>query len=265
MNMSDRNERLTGRIILVVRWRLTIAVFVLLAILTAYVFYAFEPFEDNEKSTPAGIADFNDRKSFQIDPQAILESLNHGKTDVFSPVDASAELSLVKGRVSWLQSDFAKVASTLHEFIRMEPLTGWELHSMIFSATCQDDPIGFSEAHFYYFKTVFHSNGKIRYATEELIISPQYGRVEWAGESEFPRPLFGWKSLKLHEVKISAQRALKIAELYGGKKTRLLVQNRCRIHIGLSGNSNWEVLMYRDETGGLLFRMEIAPQTGRIQ
>lgn len=136
---------------------------------------------------------------------------------------------------------------------------------MHFSTPCKDDLNGFAEADFYYFKTTFRENGKIRYTTQNYFISPEYEKASWAGGANFPRPLIGWENIRLSQIQITAEDALAIAEAKGGKETRQLVENKCRIHVRLAGDSAWQILIFQNDTGSSLFRMVIDPESGKIE
>lgn len=243
-----------------------IATLAFLAFLGLSYVYVFDPFIPEVRYLPGGVSDFRDGDFYQMDSQTILASLDGGETNVFTPVAANSQAPIFEEPISWQQSDFLKVARGLNQFIWKEPLSGWKLYSMNFSAACQDDPIGFSEGDFYYFKTVFRDNGKIRYSTQDYSISPQTGAVSWAGGANFPHPPLGWASIRLSQIKVTAEDALRIAEENGGRETRLLAQNKCRMHMGLlSGDAVWQVFIYQDDTGSTLFRMKIDTRTGRIE
>lgn len=247
------------------RRRVMVAIAIFLTLLGISYAYVFDPFLEEARFFPVGIGDFRDRSSYQIDPNTIIAALDAGKTDVFTPVDSFQPAAAPNGFVSWQQDDFLKVARSLHQTVWAEPLTGWRLYSMHFSSACQDDPRGFTEGDFYYFKTTFRDNGKIRYTTQDFFIFPQHGQATWGGGSNFPHPLFGWQNIRLGRIQITAEDALTIAEENGGRESRLLVNNKCSIHVALSGNNTWQVYIYNDDTSALIFRMEIDPETGEIK
>jgi len=245
--------------------RVMIAIAVFLTLLAIAYIYVFDPFLGEARYFPVGIGDFRDRSSYQIDPIMIIAALDSGAADVFKPADSSQQTVVPNKSVSWQQADFLKVARSLNQTVRSEALSGWKLYSMHFSSACQDDPRGFTEGDFYYFKTTFRDNGKIRYTTQDFFISSQYGQATWAGGSNFPRPLFGWKNIRLGRIQITAEDALTIADDNGGRETRLLAGNKCNIHVTLSGDNVWRAYIYHDDTNALIFRMEIDPSTGRIE
>lgn len=245
------------------RRRTMIAIAIFLTFLVIGYIYVFDPGQF-DSHLPVGISDFRDTSSYQIDPITILDSIDGGETEVFTPVDSGLQTPLAE-TVSWQQADFIKVARTLNQFVWKEPLSGWRLYSMHFSTACKDNPSGFAEADFYYFQTTFRENGKIRYTTQNFFILPEYGEVSWAGGANFPRPLTGWENIRLSQIQITAEDALAIAEENGGKETRQLVDNQCRIHVRLAGDKTWQVLIYQNDTGSSLFRMVIDPESGKIE
>ena len=225
--------------------------------------YVFDPGE-YDRYLPVGISDFRDRNSYHIDASTILDSIDQGETEVFTLMSLDQRTPPDK-TASWGQADFVKVARTLNPIVWTEPLSRWRLYSMHYSLDCKDNPTGFTEADFYYFKTAFRDNGKIRYTTQNFFISPEYGEVIWAGGANFPHPLIGWQNIRLSQIQIPAEEALVIAEENGGKETRELVNNECTIHITLTGDSAWQILIYQIDTGSSLFRMTIDPESGKIE
>ncbi|MDQ3007345.1 MAG: hypothetical protein M3R47_18415 [Chloroflexota bacterium] len=245
--------------------RMLIAIAIFLTLLGIAYIYVYDPFLQEARSFPVGIGDFRDRNSYQIDPTTVLTALDSGTTDVFTPVDSSQPGGVPDESVLWLQEDFIKVARALNQTVWSEPLSGWKLYSMHFSTACQDDPRGFAEGDFYYFRTTFRDNGKIRFTTQDFFISLPDGQATWAGGANFSRPLFGWKNIRLGRTQITAEDALTIAEENGGRESRLLVDNNCNTHVMLAGDNVWQVYMYHDDTRALIFRMEIDPSTGQIE
>ena len=243
--------------------RTIIAIIIFVGLLVLGYFYVFDPGQ-YESYLPVGISDFRNRTVYQMDPQTILSSIDSGETDVFSPQDSAAQIPEPQA-VSWGQADFIKTVRALNQAVWQEPMSGWRLYSMHFSTPCGDSISGFAEADFYYFKTTFRENGKIRYTTQNFSISPEYEQAVWAGGATFPRPLIGWKYVRLNQIQVAAEDALAIAEENGGRETRQLVDNDCRIHVRLAGDMTWQILIYQNDTGSSLFRMVIDPESGKIE
>jgi hypothetical protein len=245
--------------------RVLIAIAIFLTVLGIAYIYVFDPFLEEARSFPVGIGDFRDRNSYQIDPNTIIAAFDSGRTDLFTLMDSSQPTAIPDASFSWLQEDFIKVARALNQTVWSEPLNGWKLYSMHFSTACQDDPHGFTEGDFYYFRTTFRDNGKIRFTTQDFFISLPHEQATWAGGANFAHPLFGWENIRLGRTQITAEDALTIAEENGGRESRLLVDNNCTIHVMLAGDNVWQVYMYHDDTRALIFRMEIDPSTGQIE
>ena len=245
--------------------RVLIAIAIFLTLLGIAYIYVYDPFLPEARSFPVGIGDFRDRNSYRIDPNTIIGALDSGATDIFTPIDSSRPDGVSDEPVSWQQDDFIKVARALNQTVWSEPLSGWKLYSMHFSTACQDDPRGFTEGDFYYFRTTFRDNGKIRFTTQDFFISLPYEQATWAGGANFAHPLFGWENIRLGRIQITAEDALTIAEENGGRESRLLVDNNCSIHMALAGDNVWQVYMYHDDTRALIFRMEIDPSTGQVE
>ena len=244
--------------------RTIIAVVIFLIFLLVVYFYVFDPGQP-DRYLPVGVSDFRDRTVYQIDTASILTSLAEGETNLFAAQETAPQTSTAL-LSSWRQSDFIDVARALNQVASQEPLSGWRLYSMHFSTPCKDDLSGFTEADFYYFKTTFRENGKIRYTTQNIFISPEYEQVIWSGGATFPRPLIGWDYVRLRRIQITAEDALAIAEENGGRETRQLVDNNCRIHVRLAGGDRtWQILIYQNDTGSSLFRMMIDTESGNIE
>jgi len=237
----------------------------LLVLLSVLYIYIFDPFTELTLDTPTGMGDFRDRGYYKINPEMILSDLESGKTEVYEVEIATPQSPLFDEPISWHQSDYLRISNSLQEFVWHESLDDWSLYYMDFSTICHDRLSGFGFGEFYYFKTSFLDNGKIRYIARGLQITPQYGDVAWGGRISFPRSLSGWKSIDLSDIKIVAEQALKIAEYNGGKTARLSVHNECKIDVRLSGYTGWEVVMYEIDTGSPIFRMEIDPYSGEIK
>ena len=243
--------------------RTIIVIVIFLIFLVIGYIYVFDP-GDYERHLPVGISDFRDRSFYEIDTMAILESINQGETEVFTP-SAIEQQTPLEESVLWQQADFVEVARTLNLFVWKEPLSGWRLYSMHFSTPCKDNLNGFTEGDFYYFKTAFRENGKIRYSAQNFFISPEFGEVTWAGGANFARPLLGWENIRLSEIQINAEDALAIAEANAGRETRELVDNRCRVHVRLGSDKTWQVEIYQSDTGSSLFRVVINSVSGKIE
>ena len=243
--------------------RVVKVVAICLIIVGAVIIYVFDPFIEGVQRYPSHLG--FERGYFKIDPETILISLDNGDTRVFTPETTSPEDPIFEKYFSWQQSDYTKITAALHEFVWDESLNDWKLYYMHFNTPCHDNLSGFELGEYYYFKTIFHKNGKVGYAGRGLLVTPQYGDVEWGSGPNYPHPIIGWKSVNLDQVKITAEDALRIAEENGGKVARLAVKDDCTIRIRLSGERvGWRVTISENSTGSTIFTIKIDPNTGRL-
>lgn len=206
---------------------------------------------------------------YDIDPESILESLEQGKTDVFDPVISTPEFNayLPTGSYPWNQSDYLMVVSALNQFVWKESLEEWRLYSLDFYRGCQDDPRGFDSGSFIYFK----NSSSLDYSVRKYEVYPiggMEGGVSW-GAGKFPRSLFGWKSIDLARLELSADDVLQLAEEHGGKEVRQISTNACTIYVSLTpngdnvgDNKDWVTTYYSDD-GYVLFKITVDPMNGR--
>ena len=210
----------------------------------------------------------SERGSFIIDPEKIIESLNNGGTDIFTPnlqqVDGEKPGVLFEKPINWTQREYLTITEALNQFVWKDVLNDWELYDMVFDLNCQDNPSGFERGGMTYFKTIPPDSGKKGYAVRDFFIDPKYTYVEWRGGANYPRPLFGWKGIDLDNLRITAEDALRIAEENGGKNTRLRFNNNCRIKLTLEPEryAGW-FIKYRVE-GLPEFGIMVDPFTGKI-
>lgn len=209
-----------------------------------------------------------DREFFLIDPVTILDSLRSGQKDVFrlypGQQDGEAPNVAFNGIINWNQGEYLMVVDALNQFVWKDELSDWEIYEMTFLLDCRENPSGFEHGSFTFFKTKFNDDGKKVYTVRDYFVEPEYMYVEWRSGADYPRPLLGWRSINLSDLKISAMDALKIAEEKGGRNSRLKFNNNCMIRTSLSPHlhDGWEV-SYSVETLPE-FTISIDPFTGKI-
>jgi hypothetical protein len=201
---------------------------------------------------------------FLIDSKTILDLLSKGETNVFTPSakqgsDFSAIIS--DGVMNWSQRDFLMIADAVNQKVWGDSLNDWKLYRMDFSTDCHINPNGFEEGRIVFFKADVNKINK--YVIREFLIKPKYGYVEWGGGARASRPLFGWKSVNTNRF-ISADDALKIAEVNGGKDTRIRSSNNCGILLDLvpETSEEWSIDYLVD--GLPEFGITINPSSGEI-
>lgn len=245
--------------------RMRIIVIAVLLVMLGII-YVFDPFMEQVLKNPNTISNFRYTGDYKINPETIVASLGRGEKDVFMPqlAPSDAYTSVSEGSIPWQQSDYFKIANALHQFVWKETTDNWHLYRMKFTTSCKDNLIGFGIGDFVYYKPIFTQQGHLRYTAREMIIHPLDSNVTWGGGTNFPHPLFGWKSVNLSKLKVVAEDALKIAEENGGKASRLSVQDECTIYLNLSGYSGWSVA-YHGAGDRLIFMIQIDPYTGNIR
>ena len=199
---------------------------------------------------------------YTIDPT----SLQNGDLDVFSPVSTGPELLPVNQQlpVDWLQADYFYIANTLYNSVLGKSLQDWNLNSMDFRLGCSKIRNGFQNGRFEFFKVVKEKEHEAR-MSRFIDIDPR-GNLVHIKEWEYYPKLVNWGIIDLTELKISADRALQIAETSGGEEMRQSVGNACNISLVLSpgpaNNRDWKVSYTRSDDRSSLFHIEIDPITG---
>jgi hypothetical protein len=218
----------------------------MLIFLVLFLTSCYDP-GDQESRYPSGISSYDDIRIYAFDPRTILTVQDQSDGAIFQPLPGWSDQGNIfqPGSFAWQQQDYLKVAGALNQIANQDNLEGWNLYSLSASRNCADTPIGFDRYWIIYFKTVAE-----RYTTREMDIYPLQKEAVWAGNIDFPRPFpFGWKSVDLKKLKITADDALQRAETNGGMIARQAVNNACNIFIGLTPNAdngNWSVSYFGD-------------------
>ncbi|MCC6300703.1 MAG: hypothetical protein IT314_15545 [Anaerolineales bacterium] len=221
---------------------------------------------DREVYYPSGfISDFPNSGTYKINPDKILVDLENGRTNVFEQafdLDTSTLAPLNSGSFIWEQSDYLVIANVFHQYVWNEPLYEWQVYQIDFGRGCNDNQVGFDAGNVIAYKKNLEQ--PTRYIVHFLGIYPLKGVVLW-GEGDFRKPLFGWKSVNLEDLKVSADKALQIAEAQGGEAFRLQVKNLCTTSVSLKpnpGNYDEWLVYYSDKGGVKNFLMWIDPSSG---
>jgi hypothetical protein len=215
-------------------------------------------------SLPMGLGSYNDIQYFSFEPESVLTVLDQGTGETFKPLPATVDNNLFSsGSFPWRQQDYLKIAGALNQVVAKDTLEDWKIFKLHFDRDCADNPTGFDYVNMTFFKT----DGD-QYSAREIDVYPLAKEADWGGDTHFPRPfLFGWKSIDLEKLKVTADDALQMAETNGGKEARLAEKNSCYILVMLSPNTdheNWGVYYYGDHSA-TLFAMTINPYSGEYQ
>lgn len=250
--MNVQQTKITRLFILLIFLSVTSALFI------------FRFLHDRGLQYPYSLTNFVDTGDYYIDPHVILGDLEQGEKNVFMPIDEdSVEVNnvYVNHSFSWQQSDYLLVADALQQFVWNDSLDGWKISGMVFWRRCRDDLVGFDSADIIFYKY----NNQGGYKVREMDIYPSGGGVSVGDADNWPRPLFGWDSINLNLLRITADDALKIAEENGGKEFRVTYQNECDILLVLRPNpsnmDDWSVY-YNYQGSSKTFEIRINPFTG---
>jgi hypothetical protein len=212
--------------------KLTIIIISLIS-LTALVSQLFNSPRDYRN--PGYFSSYPNSGYYKIDPETILESLDRGETNLFTPLSEDpSQVKSLHNSISWTQVEYLKIAGVLNQFIWNEPLDleGWKIYFIYFEVGCKDNLSGFDDFSIVYYKYLGVMDWKRVYTTRLIEVSPWNGIVRWGGEAKFTQPLLsGWGNVDLTKFAITADESLRIAEGNGGKEARLKVENECMINI----------------------------------
>lgn len=203
-----------------------------------------------------------------IEPKHLIDSLQNGDINAFSPVNEEPELLPIDKQesVDWLQEDYFYIANTLYEGVLRKTLQGWQLKSMSFSSRCDYVQHGFQNGRFEFFKVVKEKEQESRFI-RFIDIDPR-GNFVHVKEWEFYPSLLNLEAIDIAQLRISAEHAFQLSELNGGEQKRRTVGDACNISLGLYPNSanykGWIVSYTRSDDSSVFFRIKIDPYTGEI-
>jgi hypothetical protein len=206
---------------------------------------------------------------YSIEPQSLLDDLEQGKSNVFSPIDERPPWPPLDQQipVPWTQGDYLQITNSLFEFIWNDTLVGWQLTGMSFGLGCTDTGTGFQNGIFTFFKNEEEANGQ-KFRIERSINIDSRNKTVYIAEDRYVPRLVDWSSIELKHNPFTADDILQIAENAGGQAKRLSVENDCDIAIGLSPDSarynGWWVRYSQRGDDATLFRADIDPVTGEV-
>jgi hypothetical protein len=207
---------------------LLLALTILLCIVCAIFYIFYYPGADSTTLYPDG--SFVDSGTYQFNPETALDAIDRGNVNVFLSSTGIQSNSESKPAVFWGHAQFLKAASAIFQFRWGESQNTWNSYRIFFRTKCQDYSIGFDYADFIYFKEI-SLNGRRLYTAREISIDLTQNEIYWGGNTNFPRSLFGWKSIQTEKITTTAEKAVLMAEERGGSRLRLLTQNQCYITV----------------------------------
>jgi hypothetical protein len=204
---------------------------------------------------------------YTIEPTSLLESLKRGEM-AFTPVSQRPEFVPFDQQVTvnWHQVDYFYIANALYEGVLGKTLQGWQMSGMDFALGCSQAQNGFQNGRFGFFSVVKDNDEESR--LERFIdIDPSDNFVN-TSETKYSPNLVDLKIIDMTQIKISADRALQIAESNGGEEKRASVKNACSISLALTLDRRdkwyWDVFYTRSDDRTLFFDILIDPYTGEI-
>jgi len=204
-------------------------------------------FNEPGADAPMSIGSFNVIESSTIDPTTILSSLNYGGPNVFNFKPGLLDEGSLVTSVEWRQVDYENLATSIFQVAWNESINDWNLYRMDYFTEC-GHPEGFSNGGFYFY---LDTSDHKKYSARGILMEPEYGFVEWGGDTYYRRPLFGWKTINLKEVTVTAEEALRRAEARGGMNTRQSWENKCNIIVQLwpeaIGGYDWRVHYWNND------------------
>ena len=210
----------------------------------------------------------SDSQDYRIDPDTLLERLEQGKTDIFTPLTATqaAVPSTPGPPVRWSQADYERIVQALFRIVFQESLENWKLVDIVLDVDCANVDRGtYTDAQFRFFK-IIHTRQEESKIERNILILPLKRLVSWDDQEWYPK-VTDWTPLNLAQFKISAEEALQIAEKNGGSEARGAVENACTITTaaGLVRLKGWNTF-YTPSDNNLktLFDVDIDPVSGEI-
>lgn len=236
-----------------------------------FVVYAFGyiPFllEPHNPSAPGETSGWSKMGLFSMDTETILSSLDQAETNLFIPESIGSSLDaadvmysrpiLISESIPWSQADYLDVVNALNRVVWHDSLDNWNLHSMHFFTTCQDNVSGFRNGDFVYIKTKFDW-GRLSVLWRGVFLYPDQEGGLWAEAEKF-HPTYIRKGIDLDRLVVTADDALRIAEENGGREYRTKIQNDCTINVTLSADRWYGWFVWIGD-----FEIYIDPYTGEI-
>lgn len=204
---------------------------------------------------------------YNIEPTSLLEALEAGNINVFSPIDEEPPLIPPNQQVHvpWTQQDYFRIVNALFLFSRGDTMEGWKLNRMDFDLDCSKFGLGFQDGNFRFFKIV-----NIRERESRIVrivnIDPR-NKFVFITENEYYPMLAKWSAINFGQYSLSADMILQIADNASGWKKRQSVENACDISLFLypdyASYNGWKVSYYRKDDGKSFYHIEIDPITGK--
>ncbi len=211
-----------------------------------YSYYLFSTEPGVDIKIPRSLGHFGEMGNSKFDPKTILESVKRGEAeDLFQVESGYPEDPQLIAPNEWTQAEFLEVVTAVSQAVWKETLDDWNLYLMKYFSTCRNNPDGFSNAEFYFYKEVTVGESRM-YSVRGIEIDPEYGYVIW-GTGTWDPPFWGmWKIINLDQITVPVEDALMKAESDGGMGFRESVEYECKIWASMSPEiihvPDWKIL-----------------------
>jgi len=225
--------------------------------------------DEGTNQYPQTISDSKNLKFYSIEPETFLKNFQQNSSNILTPISATPDPYPLPPKINesymWTYQEYLDVSEVLAKSVWIDELNEWKLFRMYFIVDCQDPLYGFTIGDFYYFKDI-EENGEALYSGREILIRPLYADITIGSGTTYPKNIFGWKSINLSNVAITANNALQIAERIGGGEFRLSVKNDCQVSLSFNPNSGyggWKILYNSNNTES--FKVQIDAYNGEYR
>ncbi len=244
----------------VVRLLIAVAVCLLFICAIAWVAGGIEQAAHGEP-----VAFSNDGEVYGIDANTILQKISSGETDIFellpNEVDYATPIPNLPP-VRFTSTDYLQIKDAFNRFLSDEEIENWEYSEISYGLDCEDISYGPQEAFLSIVKYIVHNADEVR-VKRSIVIEPYRERISWFEEGR--EVLFSYPTFDYANIKISAEEALEIAEINGGKEFRPAQDEQCTIAISISAShfdNGWEV---RYIGTGMSYEVHVNKDTGEYE
>jgi hypothetical protein len=192
--------------------------------------FAYAPFLDFVDDDPGPENFLNPDAYYQFDPKTLIFSLSEGKEDVFTKLREAPDehWPTDSNPVYWNQTEFLTVAAAIVKTAGYDQISEWSLYRADFDRGCDVRSTGFYKVTLYIFKPTW-LEGQLWYEVRQIVIASTTGLIQWTENRHFPRPLFGWKGIKLDASELTVEEAISTTDKMGGEVWRLAEPKDCSI------------------------------------
>lgn len=199
-----------------------------------------------DQSTAPERLDSTSIGEFYFDPKTIITNLNAGETNVFFLSPVAFE---VQNNILYSYDEYLQITDEIFSQVWEDKATNWLIRSHSLKTNCEFSGKGFYQGFFNYFRGEV-VNSEQKRIERFVIINPGEGTIRWgiiirSGNLDY------WNENNFTQINVSADEALNIAEINGGKSIRLEIDNDCYLDMSLIQHALYEGwwINYQQYTG----------------